>query len=86
MSEGTVGKILSKEPSFRFILQTLHDEEIVSEEAILSWAAMRKSGHDGPQQKLFQQKATQEFLEWLEDDSDSDSGSGSGSGSDSDSE
>jgi translation initiation factor eIF-2B subunit epsilon len=86
MSEGTVGKILSKEPSFRFILQTLHDEEIVSEEAILSWASMRKSDLDGPQQKLFQQKATQEFLEWLEDDSDSDSGSGSGSGSDSDSE
>jgi len=30
--------------SFRFLLQTLHDEEIVSEEAILSWAADRREG------------------------------------------
>jgi translation initiation factor eIF-2B subunit epsilon len=82
LSEGTVGKVLYREPSFRFILQTLHDEEIVSEEAILSWASMRRSEDlYGPQQKLFHQKATQEFLEWLEDESESDSGSDSDSDS-----
>jgi translation initiation factor eIF-2B subunit epsilon len=79
------GEVLSREPSFRFILQTLHNEEIVSEDAILAWANMRKEEGDteSPRGKLFLQRPTQEFLEWLEEDSGSDSESNSGSDSDS---
>ena len=87
--EGVIGEVLSREPSFRFILQTLHGEEYISDEAITAWATMRReeNNSDSPRVKLFQQKSTQQFLEWIEaeDDSDSDS-SGSGSDSDSDSD
>lgn len=69
---GDMGETLSAEPNFRFMLQTLHDEELVSEEAILAWAAGRRA--DDPETdvgKLFNQEPTQEFLDWLdEDDSD----------------
>lgn len=69
--EGAMSNVLSKEPAFRFLLQTLHDEEVVSEEAILSWAAERKEeGEDTPRGKLFQQRPTQDFLEWLEEESE----------------
>jgi len=85
---GVIGDIVGKEPAFRFILQTLHSEEIVSEEAIISWAALRRDGNpESSQGKLFLQTPTQEFLAWIEEDSESDSdssGSSSGSGSDSD--
>jgi translation initiation factor eIF-2B subunit epsilon len=66
---GIMGDTLSMEPNFRFMLQTLHDEELVSEETILVWAASRRD--DDPESdtgKLFYQKPTQDFLEWLEDD------------------
>lgn len=87
-SGGTVGEVLSRESSFRFILQTLYSEEIVSEEAVLSWAATcREEGDtESPRGQLFLQRPTQEFLEWLEQDSDSESGSDSDSGSGSDSD
>ncbi|CAJ1931437.1 unnamed protein product [Cylindrotheca closterium] len=77
---------LSSGLSFRFVLQTLHDEEVLSEEAILSWAAERKEEpKDSAVGNLFQLKSIQEFLEWLEEedeeDSDDDSDeSGSASG------
>ena len=85
---GVIGDIVGKGPAFRFILQTLHSEAIVSEEAIISWAALRRDGNpESSQGKLFLQTPTQEFLAWVEEDSESDSdssGSSSGSGSDSD--
>ena len=69
--EGAMSVVLSQEPAFRFLLQTLHDEEVVSEEAILSWAAQRhEEGEDTPRGKLFHQQPTQDFLEWLEEESD----------------
>jgi len=71
--EGAVAGVLGQEPAFRFLLQTLHDEEVVSEEAILSWAAERRGkGEDTPQGMLFLQQPTQDFLEWLEEDSSED--------------
>lgn len=77
-SGGIIGEVLSREPSFRFILQTLHSEDIVSDEAIFAWANMLRQEDDGesPRGKLFLQGPTQEFLEWIEEES---------SGSDSDS-
>jgi translation initiation factor eIF-2B subunit epsilon len=72
--QGSVGETLSREPSFRFLLQTLHDEEVVSEEAILSWAAERREEEDdNPRGTLFRQQPTQDFLEWLEGESEEDS-------------
>jgi translation initiation factor eIF-2B subunit epsilon len=72
--QGPVGETLSREPSFRFLLQTLHDEEVVSEEAILSWAAERREdGDNNPRGVLFRQQPTQDFLEWLEAESEEES-------------
>jgi len=75
--EGEMGQVLSTGVSFRFLLQTLHDEEIVSEEAILGWAAERRAeAEDSLRAKLFRLKPVQDFLEWLEketeDEGDSD--------------
>jgi len=80
--------VLSKEPSFRFLLQTLHGKDIVSDEAIMSWAKSRREGNqDSPVGRLFNQKTTQEFLNWVEEDDDSSSdGSSSGNSSSSDSD
>ena len=75
---GAIGELLSRAPSFRFILQTLHQEEVVSEEAILAWAVLRRE--EDPSSAigtLFFQKPTQDFLEWLQEESESESGSGS---------
>lgn len=72
-SGGAMGDTLSKPPTFRFLLQTLHDEEIVGEEAILSWAEeRRKDDIEQPRAKLFLQQPTQDFLEWLQEESDDD--------------
>mmetsp|Transcript_36272 Transcript_36272/g.77343 ORF Transcript_36272/g.77343 Transcript_36272/m.77343 type:complete len:731 (+) Transcript_36272:807-2999(+) len=66
--------VLGKEPAFRFLLQTLHDREIVNEEAIFEWAAERREeSRDSPTSTLFWQQPTQDFLEWLEQDSGSSS-------------
>jgi len=72
---GDVGEVLSSGMSFRFFLQTLHDEEAISEEAILTWASERRTevaqgGEDDPRLTLFQMQSVQDFLEWLEDDSE----------------
>mmetsp|Transcript_9934 Transcript_9934/g.17404 ORF Transcript_9934/g.17404 Transcript_9934/m.17404 type:complete len:937 (+) Transcript_9934:57-2867(+) len=77
-NNGATAAVLGKEPAFRFVLQTLHDQEIVNEQAIFEWASDRKEeGKDSPMGALFWQKPTQDFLEWLEEDSSSESGSGS---------
>ena len=74
-NNAAVSNVLGKEPAFRFVLQTLHDREIVNEEAIFEWASERKEeGKDSQTGALFWQQPTQDFLEWLEEDSsDSDS-------------
>jgi len=72
--------------AFRFVLQTLHDQEVLSEEAILVWAGEHRESEesasvDDPKQAVFRMQSVQDFLEWLEDESDDDD-SDSGSGSD----
>lgn len=64
---------------FRLLLQTLHDEEIVSEEAVLAWADARAADTDPKRKELFESPPVQDFLTWLreeadeEDDSDDES-------------
>jgi len=70
---GDVGAVLSKAPSFRFLLQTMYDMEVISEEAILEWSKERREDfkeEGGDKKTLFYQQPTQTFLEWLEKDSD----------------
>ncbi len=76
---GDLGQVLSTGMTFRFLLQTLFDEEIVTEDAILKWAEERgEESDESPRVKLFQSKAVQAFLDWVaeesedEDDSDGD--------------
>jgi translation initiation factor eIF-2B subunit epsilon len=68
---------LSAGMAFRLFLQTLHQEDILSEEAILAWAEERRQEDSSkPRAQLFHRKPVQDFLEWLavesEDDSDGD--------------
>ena len=78
MALGQVGgskfvSVLGTEPAFRFVLQTLHDQEIVNEDAIFDWALERREeSKDCPIGRLFWQKPNQDFLEWLGEDSGSD--------------
>mmetsp|Transcript_27226 Transcript_27226/g.33648 ORF Transcript_27226/g.33648 Transcript_27226/m.33648 type:complete len:851 (-) Transcript_27226:58-2610(-) len=85
---GMIGDLICCDPVFGLILKTLNDEEIdvVSDEAILKWASSKREGNsDGVEKSLFHQPFTQNFIQWLEQDSDSDSDDGSSSsGSDSD--
>jgi translation initiation factor eIF-2B subunit epsilon len=70
---GDLGEVLSTAMTFRFLVQTLFDEEVVTEEAILKWAAERSGESDeSPRVKLFQSTPVQEFLEWLAEESDED--------------
>ena len=83
LGTGKSAAALGAEPAFRFVLQTLHDQEIVNEEAVFLWAGERKDeDSDTPRGKLFSQKPTQDFLEWLEEDSDDESVSGDDEDSD----
>uniref|UniRef100_A0A7S2JV07 Translation initiation factor eIF2B subunit epsilon n=1 Tax=Leptocylindrus danicus TaxID=163516 RepID=A0A7S2JV07_9STRA len=68
-------------PAFRFILQTLHDVEVIGEQAIFNWAANHEEC-DAEKRALFKQEPTQEFLEWLGDASEGESESGSEDSSD----
>jgi len=71
---GPMGDTLTKEPYFRFMLQTLHDQEVVSEDAILLWATERRAEDKGSATGLiFNQQPTQDFLDWLEEDDDDES-------------
>ena len=72
---GDIGEVLSTGLTFRFVLQTLHDEEIIGEETVLGWASERrteiaKGGDDNPRAQLFQMQPVQDFLEWLEEESE----------------
>jgi translation initiation factor eIF-2B subunit epsilon len=75
VADNEMGNVLSTGRLFRFLLQTLHDEEIVSEDPILSWAADRRELGDGasPAGKLFALQPVQDFLEWLAESEDDDS-------------
>ncbi|KAG5182444.1 nucleotide-diphospho-sugar transferase [Tribonema minus] len=54
---------------FRFILQLLYDTEVVSEEGMEQWIALRRSGPaTAPEMTLFNAPQTQEFIAWLEDE------------------
>eukprot|EP00985_Skeletonema_marinoi_P011733 scaffold5581_cov156-Skeletonema_marinoi.AAC.2 len=56
-----------KDPEFRLVLQTLHGEKVVNEEALFEWVEERKEeGKDGSESALFWQHPTQEFLELLQ--------------------
>lgn len=73
-NEGMAKKLSSSGPSFRFVLQTLHDEEVLSEETLLAWAEERKGEPaDSDLGKLFAMESVQDFLEWLQEDEESDS-------------
>ena len=83
ISNGIIGTVLSREPSFRVLLQTLYDMDYVLKEAVLAWAAARRvENQDSPQGRLFLQKRTQEFIEWIEEESGSESSSDEESDSD----
>ncbi|GKY96552.1 hypothetical protein MPSEU_000614800 [Mayamaea pseudoterrestris] len=72
--EGEMGQVLSTGMSFRFLLQTLHDEEIVSEDAILMWAADHRENENkgSAAAGLFAAKPVQDFLQWLEEEESED--------------
>lgn len=74
-ADSETGEVLSTGRSFRFLLQTLHDEEIVSEDAILSWAEDRRAIDDveSPVAKVFALQPVQDFLEWLAESEDEES-------------
>jgi translation initiation factor eIF-2B subunit epsilon len=74
-ADNETGEVLSTGRSFRFLLQTLHDEEIVSEDAILSWAEDRRAivDVDSPVAKVFALQPVQDFLEWLAESEDEES-------------
>ena len=74
-STAILSQVLSTGMSFRLLLQLLHDEEIVSEEAVLAWAADRKEedgDKDTPRGRLFRLAPLQEYLDWLDAESDDD--------------
>mmetsp|Transcript_18544 Transcript_18544/g.23883 ORF Transcript_18544/g.23883 Transcript_18544/m.23883 type:complete len:233 (-) Transcript_18544:257-955(-) len=80
-SGGEIGEKLSSGNAFRFLLQTLYNEDVVSEEAILAWSEDRTAEIDtdpsSARVQLYQQQPVQEFLKWLvaEESSDDDDGS-----------
>lgn len=74
IGEDEMGQVLSTGMTFRLFLQHMHDEEIVSEDAIFAWAAdRREEPKDSPRGKIFNMSLIQEFLEWLEDDDEEES-------------
>lgn len=83
---GDMGTTLSTQPNFRFMLQTLHDEDLLSCETVLSWAAERRGAEtsESDTAQLFLQQPTQDFLEWLEESDDDESDEDSDDSDDSD--
>mmetsp|Transcript_18742 Transcript_18742/g.44198 ORF Transcript_18742/g.44198 Transcript_18742/m.44198 type:complete len:751 (+) Transcript_18742:108-2360(+) len=75
-SGGEMGEKLSSGNAYRFLLQLLFDEDIVSEEAFLDWSSERKNeiATDAslPRVKLYMQESVQDFLEWLAESDDDD--------------
>jgi len=60
---------LSSGVSFRFFLESLHDEEVLNEESILAWADEREKSQNGPD--FYRLESVQKFLEWLREDDES---------------
>jgi hypothetical protein len=84
---GDLGQVLSTGMTFRFLLQTLFDEEIVTEEAILQWAADRgEESDESPRVKLFKSKPIQDFLDWVAEESEDDDSDGDDEDDDSEEE
>jgi translation initiation factor eIF-2B subunit epsilon len=77
---GDIGDVLSTGRSFRFVLQTLHDEEVISEDTVLIWASERRAeaakDEQSPRMQLFLLEPVQEFLKWLEEESEEDDDDG----------
>lgn len=73
-------------PLFRIALQLLFDEDVLTDAALLHWAAEREEGHGSPESlALFNHPQVRAFVEWLrQDDTSSASDSGSGSSSEGD--
>jgi translation initiation factor eIF-2B subunit epsilon len=72
-------------PIFRFALQLLYDMELVTEDAVLDWAEMRRSGEGGLSEiALFNNPKMQEFIEWLEEEDEEDDGDSEDEDEDSD--
>jgi translation initiation factor eIF-2B subunit epsilon len=86
VSGGVIGSAISKETAFRLMLQALYNDDLISDEAVLSWAEVRRNDdEDSAIGMLFNQKSTQEFVDWVGEDSSSSSSDEDGSdGSDSD--
>ncbi|KAL6773796.1 hypothetical protein ACKKBG_A22530 [Auxenochlorella protothecoides x Auxenochlorella symbiontica] len=68
---------------FAQLLKALYDEDILTEEAILQWAAEKSLAEED--EKVFLRKA-QPFLSWLQDAEEESAGSGSEASSDGDEE
>ena len=61
---------------FRFLLQTLYEADLLSDDVILLWADKRRAGEGSAGGlELFEQKTTQDFLEWLAESSGEDESS-----------
>eukprot|EP00636_Phaeomonas_parva_P006031 CAMPEP_0118868664 /NCGR_PEP_ID=MMETSP1163-20130328/12142_1 /TAXON_ID=124430 /ORGANISM="Phaeomonas parva, Strain CCMP2877" /LENGTH=775 /DNA_ID=CAMNT_0006803407 /DNA_START=60 /DNA_END=2387 /DNA_ORIENTATION=- len=79
-------------PQFRFALQIFLQAELLTDDGLLLWVTMRRTGaQDAPEAELFNKPDTQAFVDWLEesddesesgDDSESDSEDGSDSDAD----
>lgn len=53
--------------AFRLILQSLHSQEVLTEEAIIHWGKERQEDADDDPRNM---KSIQQFLEWLEQESE----------------
>jgi translation initiation factor eIF-2B subunit epsilon len=87
---GGIGEKLSSGNAFRFLLQTIYNEGIVSEEAVLAWSEERKTesstDSSSPRVQLYCRQPVQEFLEWLVAEESSDDEEESNDEDDSDDE
>ncbi|CAM9714743.1 unnamed protein product [Ascophyllum nodosum] len=53
---------------FRYVVQTLLHEEMVSDDCLARWVELRRATPQGsPERALFEQEEVQEFVKWLED-------------------
>ena len=73
VEESAIGRTLSKDMLFRFLLQTLHDKEIVSEEAFCEWAEEHKGESSSPRAELYTSQKVSDFIEWLQEASEDES-------------
>jgi len=64
------------QPLFGFMLQILYDEDLISEEAVLRWIALRDGTEDDKipvdKQRLFNEPVVLKFVEWIQKDEEDD--------------